>query len=37
VAGIGAVVAFFFIDSIRKPKAAPAEQPEVAQAEVVGV
>jgi hypothetical protein len=37
VAAIGAFVAFFFVDGIRKPQAVPAEQPEVAQAEVVGV
>jgi hypothetical protein len=37
VAAIGAFVAFFFIDGIRKPQAAPAEQPEVAQAEALGV
>jgi len=41
VAAIGAFVAFFFIDGVRKPKPAPAEQPEaaaeVAQVEALGV
>jgi EmrB/QacA subfamily drug resistance transporter len=41
VAAIGAFVAFFFVDGARKPKPAPAEQPEaaaeVAQVEALGV
>jgi nitrate/nitrite transporter NarK len=37
VAAIGAFVAFFFIDGVRQPKAEPVEQPDVAQAEALGV